>query len=381
MTVGTSARSQNETRIRPRLATRITFHISSRVTPRRGPSAEGSRGRRMVRRSQGVGVQGLLLAAIGIALCQPAIGASPDAPVSATSDAVALLIRIQQAAQRENYAGIFIYQQGNQVQSSRVTHVADKTGEHEKLELLDGQVREFIRHNDDVRCYVPDSKLILVEKRARYDSFPALLTSTPSDIDQYYRLSSEGVDRIAGRMAQAIKLEARDKQRYGYRLWFDRDSSLLLKAQTVNDKGIVIEQVAFTDVLIGGAVDRAKIRPTSSSTEGWRTETSNMTPIDLARAGWSVAQPIAGFHKVMEVRRAFGGREDVGQIVYSDGLAAVSIFIETAPPPGVAEGDASKGPINVVTRRLGDYWLTVVGDLPAASVKQMASTVSYKAPK
>ena len=83
----------------------------------------------------------------------------------------------------------------------------------------------------------------------------------------------------------------------------------------------------------------------------------------------------------MEIRRAFGGREDVGQIVYSDGLAAVSIFIESAPPPGVAEGDASKGPINVVTRRLGDYWLTVVGDLPAASVRQMASTVAYKAPK
>ena len=355
--------------------------VRSQIKSRSAMPVGGNRGIRISRHSRRAGVPAWLLAALGIALCQSAIGASTEASSPTGNDAVALLMRIQQAAQRENYAGIFVYQQGNQVQSSRVTHMADKTGEHEKLELLDGQAREFIRHNDDVRCYVPDNKLILVEKRARYDSFPALLTSASTEVNQYYQLSSEGVDRIAGHMAQAVKLEARDKQRYGYRLWFDRDSSLLLKAQTVSDRGAVIEQVAFTDVVIGGAVDRAKIKPSSSNTEGWRTETSNMTPIDLARAGWSVGQPIAGFHKVMEVRRTFGGREDVGQIVYSDGLAAVSVFIEAAPPPGVAEGDASKGPINVVTRRLGSYWLTVVGDLPAASVRQMANAVEYKAPK
>ncbi len=366
-------------------ASSANAEIASCAAPKRSrfaPTLEGRRNNRLLHRSRRAGVPVLFVAGLGIALCQGAMGASPDAPSPAPVDALALLMRIQQAAQRENYAGIFIYQQGNQVQSSRITHVADKMGEHEKLELLDGQVREFVRHNDDVRCYIPDSKLILVEKRARSDSFPALLTSTPADIDQYYRLSSEGIDRVAGHMALTIKLEARDKQRYGYRLWFDRDSSLLLKAQTVSDQGVVIEQVAFTDVVIGGTVDhRSPIKPSSTNTAGWRTETSNMTPVDLARAGWSVAQPIAGFHKVMEVRRAFGGREDVGQIVYSDGLAAISIFIESAPPPGVAEGDVSKGPVNVVTRRYGEYWLTVVGDAPAASVKQMANTVEHKAPR
>lgn len=346
------------------------------------PTGEESQDTRIAGHSRRRRASSLALAAIGIALCQGAAGASTAVPAQmAARDGVALLMRIQQAAQRENYTGTFIYQQGNQVLSSRVTHVADKTGEHEKLELLDGQVREFIRHNDDVRCYVPDNKLILVERRARYDSFPALLTSAPTEIDQYYRISSEGVDRIAGHMAQAVKLEARDKLRYGYKLWFDRDSSLLLKAQTVSDKGAVIEQVAFTDIVIGGPADRAKVKPSTSNTDGWRTEISQITPVDLERTGWSVAQPLAGFHKVMEVRRAFGGHEDVGQMVYSDGLAAVSIFIEAAPPPGVAEGDASKGPINVVTRRLGAYWLTVVGDLPAAAVRQMAGAVEYKAPK
>ena len=293
-------------------------------------------------------------------------------------DATALLTRIQQAAQKHNYSGVFVHQQGSQVQSSRVTHVSDRNGEHEKLELMDGVPREFIRHNDEVRCYLVDSKLVLIEKRARYDSFPALLTSDPVDLDKYYQLSIEGTDRVAGRPAQRVQLKARDDQRYGYRLWFDRESYLLLKAQTIGEKGNTIEQVAFTDLAIGGAIDASRIKPTVTNTDGWRTETNRMVPVDLGKAGWDVTQPVAGFRKVLEVRRAFGGREDVGQMVYSDGLAAISIFIEPVAEASGAEGEASKGPVNVVTKHLGSYWLTVVGDAPATSIRGMARQIDYR---
>lgn len=302
------------------------------------------------------------------------------ADAAAALDGVALLNRIQQAAQRQNYVGTFVHQQGTQVRSTRVTHLADKSGEHEKLELMDGQAREFIRHNDDVRCYVPDSKLVLIDKRARYDSFPALLTSAPVDFDRFYRMSIEGVDRVAGRPAQLVVLAARDGQRYGYRLWFDKDSYLLLKAQTVNDQGTAIEQVSFTEVAIGGTIDPVRLKP-ATGTDGWRIVTSRLVPADLAQAGWRVDQPVAGFHKVMEMRRAFGGREDIGQMVYSDGLAVISIFIEPAALHDVEEGEASKGPINVVSERHGDYWLTIVGDAPASSVRDMARQVAFRPTK
>ena len=296
-------------------------------------------------------------------------------------DAAALLNRIQQAAQKQNYVGTFVHQQGAQVQSSRVTHAVDRKGEHEKLELMDGQAREFIRHNDDVRCYMPDSKLVLIEKRARYDTFPALLTSSLVDLDQYYRLTVAGDDRVAGRNAQIVTLEARDKQRYGYRLWFDKESYLLLKAQTINEKGASIEQVAFTNVTIGEAIAVSRIKPAATDTASWRTETNRMVPVDLARAGWSVTQPVPGFRKVMEVRRAFGGRDDIGQMVFSDGLAAISIFIEPASAHEASEGEAAKGPVNVVTERHGDFWLTVVGDAPVASVRDMARQIVFKSAK
>ena len=291
------------------------------------------------------------------------------------------LARVQAAAQHINYAGTFIYQQGSQVQSSRITHLADASGEHEKLEVLDGQPREFIRHNEDVRCYVPDSKVILSEKRAKSDNFPAVLTAVPIEIDQHYRFARAGMERVAGRSAEVARLDARDKQRYGYKLWSDRETGLLLKAQTIGEQGDVIEQVAFTDIVVGGTIDRARLRPSAPSTEGWRVEKSEMVPADLSGAGWSVAAPIPGFRKIMEVKRSFGGRRDVGQIVYSDGLAAISLFIEPADPKGMAEGDARKGPINVVSKRHGDHWLTVVGEAPAASIRQVANSVEYKPPK
>jgi sigma-E factor negative regulatory protein RseB len=296
----------------------------------------------------------------------------------ADSETVVLLGRIQQAAQQQNYAGSYIHQQGTQVQSSRVTHLQDKGGEYEKLELMDGQAREFVRHNDDVRCYVPDSKLLLIEKRARYDTFPALLTTTPTDLDRYYRMARADGDRVAGHAALEVILEARDKERYGYRLWYDRDTFLLLKAQTIGERGNVIEQVAFSDVVIGGAIDAARVKPTITNIDGWRTETNRMIPVDLSQAGWLVAQPVAGFRKVLEVRRAFGGREDVGQMVFSDGLASISIFIEGKAPADAVEEEASRGPVNVVTRRHHEYWLTVVGDAPISAIHQMAASIDVK---
>ena len=309
----------------------------------------------------------------GTACAQP----RPDAE----QDSGAWLAKIQAAAEHTNYVGTFIYQQGSQVQSSRITHLADAAGEHEKLEVLDGQPREFIRNNDEVRCYLPDSKLILSETRVKSDNFPAVLATAPIEIDSHYRFSRNGMERVAGRSAEVVALDARDKQRYGYKLWSDRETGLLLKAQTIGERGDVIEQVAFTDIVIGGAIDRSRIRPSAVSTERWRVEKIEMVPADLVGAGWSVTAPIAGFRKIIEVRRSFGGRRDVGQIVYSDGLAAISVFIEAADSKALAEGDATKGPINVVSKRHGDHWLTVVGEAPAASIRQIANSVEFKPPK
>lgn len=287
------------------------------------------------------------------------------------------LNRVQHAAQRLNYVGNFVYQQGSQLQSSRITHAYDATGEHEKLEILDGQPMEYIRHNDELKCYIPETRVIVIEKRPPGERFPGLLMTTGAEIDAHYKITPLGNERVAGRNCQVTMVEPRDKLRYGYRLWTDQQTGLLLKAQTLNERGEVIEQVGFTQVSIGQPVDRSSFRPRVRSLEGWRTERLETRPVDLGAAGWSVKNAPSGFQKIREVKRLFTDNRQVSQMVFSDGLANISVFIENSPASGTSEGETNRGAINVMSKRHGDFWLTVVGEAPANSIRQLANSLDF----
>ncbi|WP_050466388.1 MucB/RseB C-terminal domain-containing protein [Herbaspirillum chlorophenolicum] len=313
--------------------------------------------------------------------------ATRQALSASAAAAQAQLKKIQSAAQRLSYSGTFVYQQANQMRTSRITHILAGKNELEKLEVLDGKPREYLRNNDDVACYIPDAKTVLIEKRVTRDVFPAILGADPEDLVNHYNLSMGGDERVAGRDCQAIVLEPKDKLRYGYRFWADKNSGLLLRAQTLDSKGEIVEQIAFTQIEIG-PIDRARIRPSYTDTRGWRIEKAAMSSVDLS--GWSVTPP-PGFRKVQEVRRLISDTADAGassaqnrpaerevsQIVFSDGLAAISVFIE-AGGQNHNEGAIQQGALNIVGRRQGDYWLTVVGEVPAAAIRQVANSIELK---
>ncbi len=104
-------------------------------------------------------------------------------------DALAWLKAIQAAAQKQNYIGTFVFQQANQVRTSRVTHVLDGKTELEKLEILDGRPREYIRVNDEVACYVPEIRTVIKEKRSSPESFPAMIAAHPADLSEHYDIN------------------------------------------------------------------------------------------------------------------------------------------------------------------------------------------------
>ncbi|OWY31023.1 MucB/RseB C-terminal domain-containing protein [Herbaspirillum robiniae] len=329
-----------------------------------------------------------LLSALFVPSAHAADGA--DAPTTespSSAAAQAQLKRLQTAAQRLSYSGTFVYQQASQMRTSRITHILSGKSELEKLEVLDGKPREYIRSDDDVACYMPDARTVLIEKRVTRDVFPAILGASPEDLANHYNVSAGPEERVAGRDCQTIVLEPRDKLRYGYRFWADKSTGLLLRAQTVDGRGDVVEQISFTQVEIG-PIDRSRVRPSYADTRGWRVEKSAMSKVDLS--GWSVTPP-PGFRKIQEVRRmisdtAPGGaspaqnrpaEREVSQIVFSDGLAAISVFIE----PGSQnrnEGAVQQGALNIVGRRQGDYWLTVVGEVPAAAIRQVSNSIELK---
>jgi sigma-E factor negative regulatory protein RseB len=318
-------------------------------------------------------VSGLLALA---AYIRNANASSPD------GDAQAWLGKIQTAAQRLDYSGIFVYQQANQVRTSRVTHMKRGQDEMEKLEVLDGKAREYIRTNDDVLYYVPETKTLLAERHVAQEVFPAILTAKPSELAEYYDIGKEGTERIAGFVCQIVTLQPKDNLRYGYRLWAEKSTGLLLRAQTLSGNGSAIEQVSFTQLKIGN-IDRTALKPNVSDTKGWRVENAVASPAQLPE--WRIKVP-PGFRKIREVVRTVsdstsangeGASREISQIVFSDGLAAISVFIE----PGTqsrTEGSLQQGALNVLGKRLGRFWITIVGEVPPAAVKQIADSVEFK---
>ncbi|OGA55389.1 MAG: hypothetical protein A3F77_15560 [Betaproteobacteria bacterium RIFCSPLOWO2_12_FULL_67_28] len=295
-----------------------------------------------------------------------------------TPEALALLRKIHLATQKLSYTGTFVYQQGAQTETSRITRVADAAGGIEKLEALDGAPREIVRTRDTVSCYLPDSRVLKIDRRDDARTFPALLPDEFAELAHYYVITRGERGRVAGLDCDSVLLTPRDELRYGHKLCADAASGMLLKARVLDGRGEMVEQFTFTQIAIG-SVARDKVRSRHAS-RNWRIEETAVAPANLAASGWSITSDLPGFRKVVEVRRKLRASGSVGQVVYSDGLAAVSVFIEplAASAEPVRAGLATLGAINIVTREVSNHRVTVVGETPAASVQRLAERVAFK---
>jgi sigma-E factor negative regulatory protein RseB len=306
------------------------------------------------------------------------------APISAAAQApdpsaLDWLRRIYTATRKLNYTGTFVYQHGQQVETSRITHLADRSGPHEKLETLDGLPREVVRTRDAVASYVPETKTVKIDHYPAQRAFPGMLPERIGELSRSYNVRKGDLERVAGYDCQVIELEPRDSMRYGHRLWADVKTGMLVKTRTYDARNEAMEQFSFSQLQIGGSIDREKIKPRyASRAREWRVEDSQAVPADLAKAGWVVRAAPPGFRTVNELTRRLGGTSGVGQIVLSDGLAAISVFIEPAKEPAPRSGLARQGAINIYMRPLGNHWITVVGEAPAESVKYVADAVEFR---
>ena len=287
------------------------------------------------------------------------------------------LRKIHEATQQLSYSGTFVYQNGKRTETSRITRFVDAGGDIEKLEVMDGVPREIVRTRDTVRCYLPESRVVKVERRTDR-SFPALLPEKISALTRHYDITLGETRRIAGFDCQAVVLTPKDNLRYGYRLYADVGTGMLLRAVTTDESGESVEQFTFTQLSIG-KVTRDMVRSRHAAS-AWRVEHADAQPARLA--GWGLAADLPGFQKVTELKRRLGESRPVGQMVYSDGLAAVSVFIE--PLQGrepVHTGLASMGAIHIYTREVANHVVTVVGEAPALSVQRFANAVEYRRPQ
>lgn len=293
-------------------------------------------------------------------------------------EALDWLRRIQDATHRLSYSGTFVYQHGGRSETSRITRYVDASGAIERLEVMDGVPREIVRTRETVKCFLPDAKLVKVERRTGGGrDFPALLPDQLNALEGHYDIALGETRRIGGFECRAVVLTPKDNLRFGYRLYADVQSGMLMKAVTFDTAGHDIEQFMFTQLTLGH-VTREMVKPRHPVTSAWRVENAGAVPANLP--GWALSSELPGFHKVIELKRTLGESRPVGQVVFSDGLAAVSVFIEPmgGRTEAVRTGLATMGAINIYRREVAHHVITVVGEAPAVSVQRIADAVEYR---
>ena len=305
------------------------------------------------------------------------IGCAGQVAADTGGDAMAWLKKIAAASRQINYAGTFVYQHGRQVETSRIAHWADASGEYEKLETLDGPPREIMRNNDNVACYLPDSKTVVIEKRSTRQ-FPVLLPEQLSGISDNYVAKKGDQGRVAGFDCQVIVLEPTDNLRYGHKFCAELVTGLPLLARTFNERNELVDSFAFTQITIGSGVSKNMLKSRYAAiSQTWRTDKTALERNEtLADTGWVLKNQPAGFRKLTEMKRSIAGRAmQIEHIVYTDGLAAVSVFIEPMPKSPPLAGPTYQGAVNIYVKSQANRMVTVVGEAPARTVKQIAESL------
>jgi sigma-E factor negative regulatory protein RseB len=295
-----------------------------------------------------------------------------------TGDALQWLQRVATASQKLTYSGVFVYQSGSRRETSRITHLVEGSGEYERLEALDGSPREVVRENDEVKCFLPESRLLIVERRGSRRTFPALLPGSLAGLTEYYSIRKGATGRIAGLESFSILIEPKDELRYGYQLWVDPQTGLLLKAGLVNEKGEALETFAFTELKIGGPVDRQALKSGLEKSSGdWQVYNVRSSEARNDDGQWTFRNALPGFRRMSSAKRQLRpGAPEGTHMIFSDGLAAVSVFFEPQAGPGSSDvAPVAMGAINVYKRHVGDTQLVVMGDVPAAALRRFADGI------
>lgn len=287
------------------------------------------------------------------------------------------LDRMHEALDELNYVGSFVRIVDGEAETLRVTHRYEEDEIYERIILLDGVQREIIRHDDELRIIYPDQDLIRFEKVLVTNPMVAALPSYSRSLEPNYELRELGSDRVAGRDTQVISISPRDDLRYGYLLWLDWETAMPLRSQSWNEAEQVIEEIVFTDIAYPETLPDTEFSQTTD-TAGYAELYSREPKFDeTAQKLWSITELPDGFELVASMLKSTPeDARNVEHMVYSDGLATVSVFVDSAEAESsVAEGFYRVGSTNAYCVVIDERRITAVGEVPPGTVEAIANSL------
>lgn len=288
------------------------------------------------------------------------------------------LERMTAAMSQMSYQGTFVYVRDGAVETMRITHVTDETGVRERLYSISGPHREVIRDRKGVRCVLQDSASVVEDQVVASSYFPELPLSVIDSDSSGYRLETGGEARIAGHTARRVTISPEDNYRYGYDFWLEEQTGLLLKWVLFDTAHKPIAKLMFTDFAIGSSVDEVELESNSRAEDFVEMKTYSLQNTVVTRSSprWRPARLPPGFHLASNSHES--GADGVYEhMVYSDGLAAVSVYIEQQGVEAVVKTGVSQlGTNNAYTRKQGGLQITVIGEVPPITVKAIANEIA-----
>ncbi len=298
------------------------------------------------------------------------------------ADATNWLEKISLATNQLSYCGTFVYFRDGKVESMEVARRITTEGVvQEHLRSLNGSHREIVRNKDDVWYYMPDQHAVIHDYRQTYWLFPVVFTYDFMQLKHFYRFVEGDEYRIADRPTRRIDVVPKDAYRYGYSLWVDNETGLLLMSQLIGQQGDVIEQYLFINVEIGKEITDEQLVAVNDKAK-LRVIEKNMlviTPIPIDDSPWKVTQSPDGYVLETHIRTVFpNDPREVEHLVYTDGLSSVSIFIkEIQKGQSITNALSQEGAIHSYRKILNNHQITVMGEVPAETVAYFARHLKF----
>ena len=328
----------------------------------------------------------LVLLVLGALANGLAAAESSSLPGGGAASVEQWLMRGHEAACQRAYVGTFVVTTGNYMSSSRIWHAGEGQQQMERVDALTGPPRSTFRHNDEVVTFLPDRRIVVQETREALGLFPNLLNRADAAVARFYRLSAVGQGRVAGLEADIVQLTPVDALRFGYQIWSEQKTGLVLKLQTLDGNGRILEQAAFSELQLDAPVTMANLKASMGNTQGYRVRTPNLVRTTVEQEGWTWSASVPGFQPLRCYKRVQGAAPAAGQLplqcIFSDGLASVSLFVEPFDPSRhlrlVTHGQQPMGATHMRARQLGNWWLTAVGEVPPQTLTAFVQALERK---
>ena len=258
---------------------------------------------------------------------------------AAAQEARDWLERMSRAVEELNYRGTFVHVLDGTAETLHIVHRHADGQSGERILSLDGAGREIVRQGARVQGIFPDRRIVLFETRSDVSPLVSALPSNTAELEPHYEITLGGSDRVADRAVQVLEIKPRDEFRYGYMLWLDQETAMPLQSQLIDEQGEVVEQILFTEIEIPADIPAAALEPTIDTTGFTMLRAAESTPL-AAEIPWRAAAVPGGFRLSVATQSPIAGSDTpVEHLVYSDGLATVSVFIEDpATKADVREG-------------------------------------------